>query len=379
MVSDEKPAHPGTNENEAQTDFDASKTGTAGGDAGDAGNWLIKLAKVRDAVVNLLTPFMWASVAGTLLGNLGGINFLIDLLSHFRLQYLVFQAIFLILATTTRRWILSSICLIAVAVNVMAIAPFYSTQNVKAPESAPRIKILQANVNSRNRLFPKLLELVNKHKPDIICVQELSGAWDSFLTEKLQPAGYSYKIVRVREDNFGIGMYSKLKMESSQIVESTGVETKHFPVPGAFATFKIGDQTVSVMTVHPLPPVTEETFASRNEEFAAINAARDSKIKDPFILSGDLNCSPWSYYFNKLTERSKVKNTALGYGLQPTWPTDVLPLRIPIDHVLASKELVTTSYQVLGDCGSDHFPVLVEMALTPAAAADEKPRVPYRH
>lgn len=337
----------------------------------------------RDQTVAFLAPAMWLTLAFTYLGYMGGINWIVDLFSHFRWQYLVFQAFFLILATTTRRWVLIGACLVGAGANIMEIAPFYLTPVPSAPKDPTHFSVLQINVNSRNKHFDKVLAIVEKHKPDIVCVQEVSPGWDSFLTAHLKAMGYEYRVAQPRTDDFGIGIYSRLPIKFSQVIQSAPQsETQHFPVPAAFAVCKLGDQSLSVISVHPLPPLSEEAFALRNEEFAAINAARDAKIKDPFIIAGDLNCSPWSYYFNKVLLRSKVNNTALGFGLQTTWPSGQPHLGIPIDHVLASKDLITTNYQVLGACGSDHLPVLVQMALKPPAALEAekgKSPVPYRH
>lgn len=337
----------------------------------------------RDQAVAALAPAMWLTLAFTYLGYMGGMNWIVDLFSHFRWQYLAFQAFYLVLATTTRRWVIIGACLLGAGTNVMEIAPFYLTPVTAAAKELPRFSVLQINVNSRNKLFDKVLGVIATHKPDIVCVQEVSPQWDTFLTEKLKELGYGDRIARPRTDDFGIAIYSRLPMQSSQIIESSPQgETQHFPVPAAFAVCKLGDRSVSVITVHPLPPLSERAFALRNEEFAAINAARDGKIKDPFMIVGDLNCSPWSYYFNKVLNRSKVMNTAQGFGLQTTWPSHQPIFRIPIDHVLASKDLITTNYQVLGACGSDHLPVLVHMALKPASAVEAekgKSQVPYRH
>lgn len=347
---------------------------------GDTSKAVSGLAKWRDDFVSTLTIPMLISVAFSCVAYMGGINFLVDNLSHFRLQYLIFQAIYLVLATTTRRWVLIAICLIGAGCNVTEIAPFYLTKLAVADANLPRLSVLQFNVNAKNTEYQAVVDLITQVKPNIVCVEEVTDEWDKALTEKLARAGYTNKVARPRADNFGIAMYSRLPIQDSQIVESrsNNNQTTHFPVPAIFAKFDCGGQTVSVIAAHPLPPITEEHFALRNEEFVAINAARDSTIKDPFLLVGDLNCTPWSYYFHKLTLRSRVKNTALGFGLQPTWPANMLCFRIPIDHVLASEQFVVTDYQVLSSCGSDHHSVFVQLALKPKGEPVVKSRQPYR-
>lgn len=328
---------------------------------------LSSFAKWRDGFVSTLTIPMLLSVAFSLLAYVGGINFLVDNLSHFRVQYLLFQAIYLVLATTTRRWIVIAICLIGAGCNINEIAPFYLTKPGVADANLPRLSVLQLNVYAANTKHQAVADLVTQLKPDIVCLDEVSFEWEKAMTEKLAPAGYTNKIARPRADTFGIAIYSRLPLIEPQIIESknNNNQTNHFPVPAIFAKVACGGENVSIIAAHPLPPMDEATFALRNEEFAAINAARDTTVRDPFVLVGDLNCTPWSYYFHKLMLRSKVKNTALGFGLQPTWPTYMLGFRIPIDHVLASEQFIATNYQVLSNCGSDHYPVFVQLALKP--------------
>lgn len=358
---------------------DVATPGEAGARRG--AKWMDGFAKWRDGFVATLTIPMLISVAFTYLSFMGGINFLIDNLSHFRVQYLVFQAIYLVLATTTRRWIVIAICLAGAGCNVSEIAPFYLTKPGVADANLPRLSVLQLNVYAPSTKHQAVTDLITQLKPDIVCLDEVTFEWDKAMTEKLAPAGYTHKIARPRQDTFGIAIYSRLPLIEPQIIESkdNNNQTNHFPVPAIFTKVDCGGEAVSIIAAHPLTPMSEEYFALRNEEFAAINAARDTTVRDPFLLVGDLNCTPWSYYFHKLTLRSKVKNTALGFGLQPTWPTYLLGFRLPIDHVLASDQFIATSYQVLPNLGSDHYPVYVQLALKPReTGTTPKARQPYR-
>ena len=52
-----------------------------------------------------------------------------------------------------------------------------------------------------------------------------------------------------------------------------------------------------------------------------------------------------------------------GYGFQPSWPANNRLLRIPIDHVLHSPEIVIHDRVIGSTVGSDHFPVLVDFTI----------------
>jgi endonuclease/exonuclease/phosphatase (EEP) superfamily protein YafD len=86
-------------------------------------------------------------------------------------------------------------------------------------------------------------------------------------------------------------------------------------------------------------------------------------------LLGDLNVTPWSPYFQELLAATGLRDSARGWGLQPSWPTMSLLLRVPIDHCLISPELHVTERTLGPDIGSDHFPLLVTLAVQRPSAS----------
>ena len=73
-------------------------------------------------------------------------------------------------------------------------------------------------------------------------------------------------------------------------------------------------------------------------------------------ILGDLNVSPWSPHFGGLLRES-------GRGVQATWPTNLAPMRIPIDHCLVSPDVSVVGRRVGPDVGSDHFPIVVDVQI----------------
>jgi endonuclease/exonuclease/phosphatase (EEP) superfamily protein YafD len=60
-----------------------------------------------------------------------------------------------------------------------------------------------------------------------------------------------------------------------------------------------------------------------------------------------------------------LRDSQLGFGVQPSFPTFSWAIRIPIDHCLVSPEVVVLDRKLAPSVGSDHFPVMVELALKP--------------
>jgi hypothetical protein len=60
-----------------------------------------------------------------------------------------------------------------------------------------------------------------------------------------------------------------------------------------------------------------------------------------------------------------------GRGMYNTFHASYPFLRWPLDHVFHSKEFTLIDLQRLEPMGSDHFPIMVELALTPSQGHDQ--------
>ena len=87
-----------------------------------------------------------------------------------------------------------------------------------------------------------------------------------------------------------------------------------------------------------------------------------TQVKDasfPLVL-GDLNTTPWNHAFKRFISRGGLKNSSPTWT--GTWPAHFFPLRIPLDHCLTSKGLSVRSKEIGPAIGSDHAPILVQLA-----------------
>ena len=82
-------------------------------------------------------------------------------------------------------------------------------------------------------------------------------------------------------------------------------------------------------------------------------------------MAGDFNDVAWSYTTDLFRDLSGLLDPRRGRGLYATFPADYPLLRWPLDHVFHSEALALVEMRRLGDVGSDHFPILVELAAVP--------------
>lgn len=134
---------------------------------------------------------------------------------------------------------------------------------------------------------------------------------------------------------------------------------------------------VRLVVLHPRPPVKPLWYQRHRAHFARLEKEIGNE-HTPLIVVGDLNTSPWSATFQHFLKSSGLQDSQQGFGLQPSWPTYIpklnMPLRlfnvtvpvtvIPIDHVLLSPDWAVLNRKTGLDIGSDHLPVIIQLQLT---------------
>jgi endonuclease/exonuclease/phosphatase (EEP) superfamily protein YafD len=302
--------------------------------------------------------FFIGATAFSLLAYLSPFAQSCELMSHFRVQYLVIQIVTLLLLVLFQRsrWLLLGVALLCL--NGFPIAQYYLPQHRSETTQLAKFKLLQLNVLKKNNQYAKVVSLVQKEQPDIITFEEIDQTW----LDQLKPLSeaYPYKQSVPQDNNFGIGLYSKFPLKN--------IKLEHFGKPYRGMVFPFISATVhaeklpsfTVMAAHPLPPMGG--FHTRNSQLADM-AARRSTFGKNLIIAGDMNLSQWSSYFGDFTKISGLRDSQLGFGVQPTWPSTAFLMLTPIDHVLVSENFVVLDRRIGPDVGSDHLPVIVELGL----------------
>lgn len=305
------------------------------------------------------------------LAFVGFIGWPIELFAHFRVQYAVLLAmsipylLYLEYSKLNRLYLAS--CIVALIANIAVVAftsISFSTASSQTQAGATPLSLLQFNVNSSNTNYPKFDKLIERTKPDIVCVEEVSEGWrDHF--EKLKSI-YPYQSVRARTDNFGIAILSKYKIvhESREPIGIAGVPTIFVDIflPGKSEPTEAGKKLIQVIATHPPPPVGASYTNMRDIQMHEI-AKRIAQSQKLTILAGDFNCTPWCYIFTDFVKESGLLDSRLNKGIQPTWPTMLPYMVIPIDHIFMSPEIKCTERYVEVDSGSDHAPVFAKFLI----------------
>jgi endonuclease/exonuclease/phosphatase (EEP) superfamily protein YafD len=168
---------------------------------------------------------------------------------------------------------------------------------------------------------------------------------------------YPHRLSAVREDDFGIALFSRIPLTNETVVDIGNTE-----VPSIIADIAVNEQTIHLVGTHPLPPGSPAYARLRNDQLVAL-ANHVHNQKSPVILFGDLNVTPWSPYFADLLKHGGLQDTSQGRGLLGSWPAWLPGLRIPLDHCLISDPIRVINKQLGPGVGSDHLPVVVELQI----------------
>lgn len=240
-------------------------------------------------------------------------------------------------------------------INLFEIAPLYIPCFTES-SAQNKLRLMHLNVYTANTRYNDVQQYIIEQDPDILLLEEVSEKWIKNLPEIIEK--YPYKTSYPQSDNFGIAMFAKIKP-----VESKILLYGKYGLPYIKAVFKINGKAITFFGIHTIPPIGRTRWEARNRMLNDVAKWANGLNGSPVIVLGDLNVTPWSYHFEKLLNSSNLRNSQYGFGVQPSWPTSLFPLLIPLDHCLISEEITVSNRFIGKDIGSDHYPLIVEIEI----------------
>ena len=288
-------------------------------------------------------------------------NVYIDIFSHFKFQYILFEILFCLLcfylSFQSRKFIVFIfISLLFICLNFIDVVSYIGTPQII--DSNNTIKIGLFNVLTQNNKYNSLKNEIKEHNPDIVILQEVDDIWLENIKELKN--NYPYFLEHSRLDNFGIALYSKVPLINPKIEEWTD-----YGVPVISIELKSVDNSIlKIYGIHTLPPTGREYFRVRNEMLAEINKIASSNSGEKIIFAGDFNTSIYSVSYKNYIKNSNLNDAQiLAKTLKGTWNTRHFSfLRIALEHVLIPADVKLNSFQIGRDFGSDHLPIFVNLS-----------------
>ncbi|WP_244214305.1 endonuclease/exonuclease/phosphatase family protein [Pedobacter jejuensis] len=231
----------------------------------------------------------------------------------------------------------------------------------KLANNTNNLKLLIANVYQENRQSATYYGLIEKCKPDVILMVETNKWWQTQMD--VLEKEYPYQIKVPLENTYGMLLYSKLELngEVKFLVEED--------IPSIETDVKLSSgQTVKLFCLHPQPPVPQENPRSTERDKEILLVAEKAKKCDlPVVVMGDLNDVAWSYTTELFGKISGLLDPRRGRGFFNSFNAKYFFLRFPLDHIFCSPDFSLSSIKRLKSCGSDHFPMWVNLQFNPEA------------
>ena len=217
--------------------------------------------------------------------------------------------------------------------------PWYIGQ-AAVPGDAKRqfAKFFVSNVHFSSREHVLLRKRIAEENPDLVGLVEVTSTWIGKL-ESLR-ADYPYHFEVPDERFVGLALYSRLPLADARVLDLGLAST-----PAIAATVETQAGEIELILAHPMAPVSAEFVNRRNEQILAL-AHYIAASGAPVILAGDLNLTMWNDNYRPLVETGGLQNARDGHGVGPTWPS-ILPIGVPIDHILATRDVALRDFRVL--------------------------------
>jgi endonuclease/exonuclease/phosphatase (EEP) superfamily protein YafD len=281
-----------------------------------------------------------------------------DLASHFRAQYVVLDVVLLVILAWQRQWLWSAALAGCAAWSATWVAPYVPFGSSAAATPTPAalgatIELMAANLLYLRDPKQRLLELARDEAPDVLLLVEYTPEW-SARADDLRSA-YPHRIEAPARGAYGIAFFSRFPLDSGEsfaLGDTTAIE----------ARIRTPSGPLTLLGVHLRSPTTPGQSAERNRQLGLL-AEHLAAAARPVAVIGDFNVTPYSPFYSELLDRTGFTDSRRGRTLSPSWPTFLPFLGIPIDHCLVSRDVTLVAHRGLPRFGSDHYPILVELAL----------------
>ncbi|MCW1925515.1 endonuclease/exonuclease/phosphatase family protein [Luteolibacter arcticus] len=274
----------------------------------------------------------------------------VERMSHFRWWWIGMLVLLAAWFFRKRRRALAATAVALIAWAAVPLAPYWISRPAATDEKG--LTFLAWNVLWENPTKELAMPWLSHQDADVLLLTECTDDW----RERLAPLKekYPHQISSGRDGAEGMWLLSRHPLDA--------------PDPDGLAAAKPWISTVMhapggpvrVIGMHPRTPRSGPRFDQRNEQYDRA-AGIASNAGMPVVLLGDLNCTPYSPWFQRLLKRGKLRDSALGFGLHSTWRSNGIGL--PIDHILVSDHWQVQSRTVSPDrMGSDHHPVVAVLS-----------------
>jgi endonuclease/exonuclease/phosphatase (EEP) superfamily protein YafD len=294
------------------------------------------------------------------------LNWRLDLATHFQEPALAVTVVGLIAALLSRNRVFAALFLGLGLYQAIPLMAVWGPNPVPPSRATGKpLRILMANVHDVNDRYDLLAALIRREAPDVVGLVEVTPQW----VDGLNRTGIVQSYPQRRSMPFGSrGLAVWFKTPALEILPIEVLTPLGNPIQAA--RVKLGDRSCTLWLVHPPNPLFDHDLC--NEEILALGR-RIGRESGTRVAIGDFNRTDGSPYFHDFVRLSGLRDSRIGFGRQGSWPS-WSPYRIAIDHAFVSDDISVVARRLGPDVGSDHRPLLLEIAPARIEASSEARR-----
>ena len=267
-------------------------------------------------------------------------------------------------AAAFRRWTLFGAATVVVACHLVFALPelLAGTPIPAGTDAAPRLRLFSANVLIGKGEVGGYAREIRASKPDIVVLQEASPAFHAALQQTGALTDLLHEVVLPRSDPFSMVVASRWPLENIGIVPAQGR-----PVL-VRVTVAVPGQHVRLLATHVIAPRLGH-LKEWNRDLALLRRSVAGR-GIPLVVVGDFNATWGNRSFRRLLDLGLTDAAAArSVPFTMTWPRNRqrIPPILRIDHVLTGNGAFVTRIVAGRGKGSDHRPLIADVALQPAA------------
>jgi endonuclease/exonuclease/phosphatase (EEP) superfamily protein YafD len=293
----------------------------------------------------------------------------LDLLTFFWPLIALAAVALLVLALVLAGW---PARLLALAALAACLVPYLMLP--PRPDDAPgeRFRVLAANLFVENDDPRRFVALLAREQPDIVVTEETTEPF----AEAVRSSGlYPFESatpLRAADDKKVFSRYP-IRAEA-QLDDLPGLKVGRHALR---LVIESPSGPVVFYAIHPDTPRSPDQWRDRNAYLDRLaSAVRAEPATATVVLAGDWNLPAFSPYFRTFFEETGYRFARPGLWL----PVTRFSMRLArvayvgstIDHVAVSPMVRVTGWERGGDIGSNHLPVIVDLALPSANVLAER-------
>ena len=295
----------------------------------------------------------------TVLAFAGPLHWWVDLFSQFRAQYILILAALAPLLLLGRRWKAGVIAGLAIVANLAVVLP-HTVPSSGVPRVGGHgspVRLVSLNVLQGNQKYAEVERFLRETNADVAVFQEVTPDWADALRGLSDL--YPHQLPRGRKDSKGAALLSKRPVGRLVFEELPG----RGPIGAIIAEIE-GEVPFTILGIHSHKPTSAGGAESQRIYFdwLAEKCRAENAGGRPVVLMGDFNSAPWSTAFRQFASRTHLRDTSRGVIFGATW-SFYHPQRLLIDHAFVSPEWWVLGRAVGPDVGSDHRPLIIDLAL----------------